>query len=120
MAFGTYVYESDKTTGAGAGAAAVSYLIRMDTDQQTLAGAAAGASTEGFHVLVNKTRRAYGLHPRHIVLKRSVGTAPNDKTFFTRLPICTKAAYDALAVGGNASINSIQYIISAKVAEFRR
>jgi hypothetical protein len=112
MAFKDYVYESDT--------AANSYLIRLDTDQATLAGAVVGVSTDGFHIKVNKNRRSYGLHPREITLRRVVGTAPNEKTFFTRLAICTKAAYDAINVGSAATINGINYVVATKTGEFKR
>ena len=112
MAFKDYIYEYDTASNQ--------YLIRLDTDQATLAGAVVGISTDGFHIKVNKNRRSYGLHPREITLRRSVGTAPNEKTFFTRLAICTKAAYDVLEVGSAASINGINYVIATKTGEFKR
>lgn len=112
MAFKDYVYESDSASN--------SYLIRLDTDQATLSGAVVGTTTDGFHVKVNKNRRAYGLHPREISLRRLVGTAPNEKSFFTRLAICTKAAYDAITVGDGVTINGINYTVTAKTGEFKR
>jgi hypothetical protein len=114
MAFKDYVYESDK--------ADESYKIRLDTDQQALSGASVGTTTSGFHVLTNKSRRSFGLHARRIIVKRVVGTAPNEKTFFTRLPICTAAQFAAPATadGATVTINGVTYVISGREAEFRR
>ena len=114
MAFKDYVYESDN--------GAESYKIRIDIDQQVLAGAVAGTTTAGFHVLTNKSRRSYGLHARRIICKRVVGTEPNEKTFFTRLPICTAAQFAAPATadGATVTINGVTYVVSGREAEFRR
>lgn len=112
MAFKTYIYESERAT---------SYKIRLDTDQAAISGAVvSGATTEGFHVKVNKSSRAFGLNPRHLSLKRFVGVAPNDRPYYTRLAICTQAAFDAIAEGSNVSINSINWTVDRKVTEQRR
>lgn len=111
MAFADYIYES----GFG-----VSFQIRLDTDQATVAGAVAGQSDVPAHVRVSSTRRQFGVLPRHIVAKRLVGAAPNQKTLSTRVAICTEAAYDALAVGGAISINGNPYTIGAKIPELTR
>lgn len=112
MAFKDYIYEADDATN--------SYLIRLDTDQATLAGAVVGTPTDAFHVIANRSRRRFGIAPRHILLRRLVGTAPNEKAYTTRLAIATKAAYDAISVGSTQSINSLTYTVSQKVAESKR
>lgn len=111
MTFGNYVYESD---------VGVSFQIRLDTDQATEAGGVAGTSDVPAHVRVSTSRRQYGVQPRHIIARRLVGAAPNQFTRSTRLPICTPAAFNALAVGGNIEINGIAYTIGGKVAESYR
>lgn len=116
MAFGTFVYEGDL---------ADSYKIRLDTDQQTLAGAVVGTTTAGFSVRANpSSKRVSGLNPRHILVSRVVSAggppATLSKKFFTRLAICTQAAFDAIAVGDNVSINSLNYTVETKVPEQRR
>jgi len=117
MALDKFVYESD--------VAATSYFIFLDTDQQTLAGAVKGASTAGFTIRANpSSSRVRGLNPRHIICSREVtaGTGPGalTKKYFTRLSICTQVALDAITEGSGVSINGLNYIVEAKVAERRR
>lgn len=112
MAFSDYLYESDDGNN--------SYLIRLDTDQATLAGAASGTPTDAFHVIANGSRRRFGVNPRHIICRRTVGTPPNDKSFTTRLAIATQAAYDAIAIGQSVTINGTAYTVSFKSPETKR
>lgn len=112
MAFKDYIYEADDGDN--------SYLVRLDTDQATLSGAVTGTPTDGFHVIANGSRRKFGINPRHIIAKRTVGTAPNEKTFSTRLAICTQAAYDAITLGATVSINGTSYVVSFKSPETKR
>jgi hypothetical protein len=113
MAYDTYIYEA--ADGAS------SFKIRLDTDQATLSGAiVAGTTTQGFHVRVKKSRRAYGLNPRHIVAKRKVGVAPADKTFFTYLAICTEAAFAAIETGSAVLINGITWVVDRKEPETKK
>lgn len=110
--YGDYIYELNTV--------AESCQIRLDTDQQTLAGGVVGASTLPFHAVVSKGRRGFGIFPRFIIAERTVGTAPNDKTLRTRVPICTLAAFDALSLGDAVTINGISYAVAAKVPELTR
>ena len=112
MAFKDYVYESDDATN--------SYIIRLDSDQADLAGAVVGTPTDAFHVIANQSARKFGISPRHISLRRLVGTAPNEKAYTTRLAIATKAAFDAIAVGSVKAINSINYTVAHKSPESKR
>jgi len=113
MAFRTYVYEAADGVS--------SYKLRMDTDQADLSGAViAGATTQGFHVRVSKTRREYGLEPRHLVIKRVVGVIPDDRAFYSKVPICTAAAFAAIAEGDVVLINGINWTVDSKVDETRR
>lgn len=113
MAFRTYIYEAADGTS--------SFKLRMDMDQAALAGAViAGATTQGFHVKVSKTRRAYGLEPRHLVIKRVVGIIPDDRAYYSKVPICTEAAFAAVAQGDVVLINGINWTVDQKVAETKR
>lgn len=112
MAFQDYLYESDDGNN--------SYLIRLDTDQATVAGAVTGTPTDAFHVIANNSRRKFGVNPRHIIAKRVVGTGAAAKSFSTRLAICTVAAFTALAVGATVSINGTSYTVTAKNPESKR
>jgi hypothetical protein len=111
MAFADYVYQSDS---------AVSFQIRLDTDQASLAAGSSGVSDVPAHVVVSKSSRRYGIHPRTITLKRVVGTGATAKSFFTRLAICTAAAWAGIAVGSSQTINGVAYVVSSKDAEFGR
>ena len=111
MAFADYVYESDS---------GVSFQVRIDSDQATVAGGVAGTSDIPAHVRVSSTRREFGVQPRHIIAKRLAGTAPNQVTRSTRLPICTPTAFAGLSVGGSVTINGTAYTIGAKVPEINR
>lgn len=112
MSFRTYIYESDRDT---------SYKIRLDSDQAVLAGAVrAGATTEGFHVKAQKPTRTFGLNPRHLVLKRTTGSAESERSFFTRLAICTAAAFAGIVEGSVVSVNGVSYIVDRKEPETRR
>lgn len=113
MAFRTYVYEAEDGVS--------SFKLRMDTDQAQLSGAIiAGATTQGFHVKVSKTRRAYGLEPRHLVIKRVVGVIPDDRAYYSKVPICTDAAFDAISLGDIVLINGINWSVDQKVSETKR
>jgi hypothetical protein len=111
MAFSDYVYESDSAT---------TFLIRLDTDQATLAGGVTGTPDISAHVRVSSSRREFGVQPRFVTCKRLVGAAPNQKTLSTKLACCTEAAYDALNVGSGLSINGVAYTVSSKTPEILR
>jgi hypothetical protein len=48
------------------------------------------------------------------------GTAAVTKKLFTRLVICTPAAFAAIADGQAVSINGLTYVVEARVPEQRR
>lgn len=113
MAFRTYIYEAADGVS--------SFKLRMDTDQAELAGAViAGATTQGFHVKVSKTRRQYGLEPRHLVIKRVTGEIPDDRAYYSKVPICTIEAFDAVALGSVIDVNGVEWMVDQKVAETKR
>jgi len=112
MAFKDYVYESDD--------AANSYLIRLDIDQASLSGAVVGVPTDQFHVIANSSRKRFGIHPRHISLRRAEGTQGEGRIHTTRLAICTKTAYDGIAVGSGQTINGVTYTVASKNPESKR
>lgn len=106
-----YVYESDS---------GVSFQIRIDPDQATLAGGVVGSSDVPAHVRVSSSRRDFGVQPRFITAKRLVGAAPNQKTLSTKVAICTPAAYAAINVGASVQINGTAYIVGSKSPENTR
>lgn len=101
--FGDYIYELDGGETA---------LIRLDVDQATEAGAVVGATTLGFHVLSSKSRKGFGVWPRRLMLKRLVGTAPNQKALYSRLPVCTPTAFEGFEVGESVTVNGTDWIIT--------
>lgn len=112
MAFQDYLYEADDGSN--------SYLIRLDTDNATVAGAVVGVPSDGFHVYANGSRRKFGINPRHIIAKRVVGTGNAAKTFSTRLAICTPTAFDGLEEGEAVTINGVAYTVAFKSPETKR
>jgi len=114
MAFKTYVYESDDANE--------SYRIRIDTDQATISGAVTGATTSGFHVVLSRSRRSFGLHPRFISLTREEGSAQDGtgKIHTTRVAICTPAVYAAIALEQGVQINGVAFKVSGKTPEIKR
>lgn len=111
MSLADYVYESDTN---------ISFFVRLDTDQATVAGGVAGVPDIPAHVRVSSSRRDFGVQPRFITAKRLVGAAPNQKTLATKLAICTAAAFDSLTVGSAVTINGTAYTIGSKTPELLR
>lgn len=111
MALADYIYESDSD---------VSFLVRLDTDQATIAGGVTGAPDIPAHVRVSSSRREFGVQPRFITAKRLVGTAPNQKTLSTKLAVCTQAAFTGLTVGSSVTINGTAYTVASKTPEINR
>lgn len=111
MAFADYIYQSDS---------AVSFQIRIDTDQAQEVGGVAGVSDVPAHVRISSTRREFGVQPRHVTLKRLAGTAPNQKVFSTKLAVCTPAVFDALQVGATLEVNGVSYRVASKTPEINR
>jgi hypothetical protein len=111
MPFKRYVYESDS---------GVSFYLRMDSDQATIAGAVDGTPDVEAHVRVSNTPAKFGITPRHLIASRLAGTAPNQYSKSTRVPICTPAALAAIAGNSDITINGVAYKVQRKVAEVRR
>lgn len=111
MAFKDFIYESDS---------GVSFQIRLDSDQQTVAGGVVGASDVDAHVRISSSRRDFGVQPRFITARRAVGEAPNEKILTTKLAICTTEAFDAIAQNSAIQINGIAYAVASKTKENTR
>jgi hypothetical protein len=114
MAFKSYVYEAkDGVT---------SFYLKLDADQAALAGAVIGTPTQAFHVVVSRSRRAYGLKPRFISLTREEGDAQDGsgKIHTTRVAICTQAAFDAIALNSAVQVNGIAYKVASLTDETKR
>lgn len=63
------------------------------------------------------SRRKRQLNARGVVLGREVGTDPNTFTRRTFLPIMTKAALDAIAIGAAVTIGGEAYTVRAAINE---
>jgi hypothetical protein len=109
MAFASYIYEAD--------GGASSYLIRLDTDQGTLAGGVVGTPTAPFHVLVHGSNRSLGLRPRFVSLRRAEGANGEGRVHSTRLAICTERAFAALNKNDAVSVNGVVWAVSSKTSE---
>lgn len=111
MALSDYVYES----GSG-----VSFFIRLDDTQATLAGAVTGTPDIGAHVRVSSTRREFGVQPRFITAKRPASADPDAKILSTKVAVCTETAFNGLATGAAVTINGVGYTIASKTPEILR
>lgn len=114
MAFKSYLYEGKDGTS--------SYYIKLDTDQAAISGAVVGSPTQPFHVVVSRSRRAYGLKPRFISLSREEGVAQDGsgKIHTTRLAICTQESFNGIALNQGVSINGIDFKVASKTDETAR
>lgn len=80
----------------------------------------AGGTTSAISAKISLGRREGGIRPRHLVLTREVGTAPNAKTLYTKLVVLLPADYAAFQTGGAVTVNSIAWTIGQKEPERQR
>lgn len=64
----------------------------------------AGAVSNDIQVKISKGDREAGIRPRRVVLTRTIGTAPNQFTRRTTLPVLTPAAFNSAAFAPAAEI----------------
>jgi hypothetical protein len=99
--------------------AAVTHPIRISTAAATAQTSVAtqGTATSKISARVGGSRRQRGLLARGVRLTRKVGTAPNQGTRSTFLPILKKADWDALTEGSSVTVDSVAYTVSSQVSE---
>lgn len=95
-------------------------LIRMsDEEAAATSPEPTGAVTLPAHVQNSGSRRAFGVHPRGIILSREVGTAPDtfNKTKF--LALLTEAAIGSTGytVGSTITIDGTAWEVKSEVPE---
>lgn len=96
------------------------HTIRLSAARGAVAGTPpAGAVTEDVSVQVSRGAREYGLRPRGVVLTRLIGTAPDQFTRRSFLPVLTKTAYEseAFAKEKTLTIGSVTWTIADKKDE---
>jgi hypothetical protein len=99
-------YESDSGT-----------IMRMRADTKTLTafpGNAGPADLEA-HAIVGGRRRSFGVHCRGVRLVKEGATA-TEKNLITFIPVASKTAWEALAIGGTVT-GYTGYKIGKKVKE---
>jgi hypothetical protein len=104
-------YESD---GGGI------YLMKLTPNYALAAGTnPTGAINRDISVKVSRSKREIGLSPRHVVLGRTVGTAPNTFVKYTKLPLRSPADFNSAtyAKGAPISVGSTTWEVYGKVAE---
>jgi hypothetical protein len=107
--YNNYVYEDDKAGLHKIRLAQTSFAAQPGT-------APAGAYT-GIPVESRRSSRSQLLNVRGLRLVRTVGTAPNDKTFSTFLVCLSKAGYDSVIEGASITVNSVTYTVGKKIPE---
>jgi hypothetical protein len=92
-------------------------LIRVSDGELAATTPSASPVDAPFHCLNSGSRRKFGIHPRGLVLSRTVGTAPNqfNKTSFIAAP--TAAAWAAANVGDDLSVGGNAWKIAGKRPE---
>jgi hypothetical protein len=96
------------------------YLMKLSPNYALAAGTSpAGAINREITVKVSRSRREIGLSPRHAVLGRTVGTAPNTFVKYTKLPLRSIADFTSAtyAKGQPISVGSTTWEVYGKVAE---
>ncbi len=79
--------------------------IRLSTTDYAAGGTPpAGPATSSISAQVSRSRRALGLHPRTVLLARTVGTAPNTFNKYKRLVVLTPSAFTSAAFANGATI----------------
>ena len=71
-------------------------------------------------VKMSNGRRAYGISPRLAVLGIEVGTAPLQATKTIRVPVLSKAKFDALVVGTTYQYDGQDFKLQSKIKEAGR
>jgi hypothetical protein len=104
-------YESDSGT-----------IHEINLSEERLAEAGtppAGAIDSLINVKVSKTNREYGIRPRRVLLTRTIGTAPNQFTRRSTLPVLTPTAFalPAFAKGATITIGAIDWTVADKEGE---
>lgn len=107
--FQRYAYISDNAT---------SYAIRASTK---VAGAqATAASAPGADVPTVDTgrgTRGNGVRPRYIRLRRTAGTAPNIKAYYSKLPIFLSADVSAMRATATFTLDGVTWNNAGYVSE---
>jgi hypothetical protein len=108
FAFYKYVDENDNVYKIRASTAVVG--AQPTTAVQT---GIAGKSS----VRTSRGNAGNGVRPRAIRLRRSAGTAPNTKVYYTKLPVFVKADVPTLLEGGNITLDGVAWTPDSLVPE---
>lgn len=83
-----------------------------------------GEYTENMTIRVSKNNKEVGIRPRQVLLTRSIGGTTADAnclvmtaTRYKRIPIPTKARWDAIALNAKFTIGGTEYTAAKKINE---
>lgn len=96
------------------------HAIRLTSAYLAAAGTApSGGVTSDIIAKVSKSNREFGIRPRGVRLKRTIGTAPNQFQKYSFLAVLTPTAYDSAAFAKDAeiTIDGIEWTVASKVPE---
>lgn len=96
------------------------HIITLSADRLAQAGTPpAGTATSNIRAKVSKSNREYGIRPRGVTLARVIGTAPDQFTKYSFLPVLTAADASAAGfqLGGTITIGTIAWEIVGIVGE---
>lgn len=103
-------YESDKL--------GLVIEVRMGTGEAAVYGVEpTGARDSALHAFNGASRRRFGVHARGYKLKRTTGTAPNLRNFFSFIPSPTVTAFDAAALDSTITVDGVAWTLAEKISE---
>lgn len=94
--------------------------IRMGDEEAAVAGdEPAGDVDLPVHVLNSGSRRAFGFHPRTVVLRQEVGEDPNTFNRYRDLAVLTPTAFGeaGFALGAEIELDGTTWEVSRRIPE---
>lgn len=100
MSMDFYTYTSNFNT---------THTLKLEDKRATAAGfQKAAASTK---IRATSLGTGWGLHPRYLRLKRTIGTGTTKKSFYSNLPIATQAKWKTYKEGQTVTVNGVQWTV---------
>lgn len=79
-----------------------------------------GASTSKIQAKSSAGKRQFGMKPRYVRLSRVAGTSPDEKTYYTNLPILAVADLTTLTKGSVKVVDGVTWTVGNGYAEQQR
>lgn len=96
------------------------YNMRLTPDYAAAAGSEpVGGVTSDIKPKITKGNKEHGLRPRLVTLSRVIGTAPDNFTIYTSLPVLTALEWSsgAFAPGATVSIGGTAWVVVTREGE---